>query len=51
VEHLADGLHTALDPAGTSLAWGDLGVMAAWAAVGLVVALRRFSWVPVASRA
>jgi ABC-2 type transport system permease protein len=26
---------------------GSLGVLAAWAAVGLVVALRRFSWAPV----
>jgi hypothetical protein len=25
---------------------GDLGVVALWGAVGLVVALRRFSWLP-----
>jgi ABC-2 type transport system permease protein len=49
VEHLADGLHTALNPVmqGTTIAWGDLGVLALWAGVGLVVAVRRFSWVPV----
>jgi ABC-2 type transport system permease protein len=50
VEHLADGLHTALNPVmqGTTIAWGDLGVLALWAGVGLVVAVRRFSWVPIA---
>jgi hypothetical protein len=33
---------------GTTIAWGDLGVLALWAGVGLVVAVRRFSWVPTA---
>ncbi|MGO9178618.1 MAG: ABC transporter permease [Candidatus Limnocylindrales bacterium] len=49
VEHLADGLHTALNPLvqGTTIPWGDLGVLAIWAAFGLLVAVRRFSWVPV----
>jgi ABC-2 type transport system permease protein len=48
VQHLADGLHHAYDPAvhGVGVVWSDLGVLAAWALVGLVVALRRFSWVP-----
>ncbi len=46
VEHLADGLHHAHDPAvhGIGVVWSDLGVLALWALVGLVVALRRFSW-------
>ena len=52
VEHLASALHTALDPAasGLPIAWGDLGVLALWAAVGLIIALRRFSWVPAMAR-
>ncbi|HLX20222.1 MAG TPA: ABC transporter permease [Gaiellaceae bacterium] len=49
VQHLADALHHAYDPAthGVGLVWSDLAVLGAWAAVGLVVALRRFSWTPV----
>jgi ABC-2 type transport system permease protein len=48
VQHLADALHHAYDPAthGVGLVGSDLAVLGAWAAVGLVVALRRFSWVP-----
>lgn len=50
VEHLADALHHAYDPAvhGSGIVWSDLGVLAAWAAVGLLVALRRFAWTPAA---
>jgi ABC-2 type transport system permease protein len=53
VQHLADGMHSAFDPAtqGVGIVWSDLGVLALWAAVGLVVAMRRFTWVPVAARA
>jgi ABC-2 type transport system permease protein len=49
VQHLADALHHAYDPAthGVGLVGSDLAVLGAWAAVGLVVALRRFSWTPV----
>jgi ABC-2 type transport system permease protein len=52
VQHLADGLHHAYDPSvrGSGILWGDIAVLCLWAAAGLVVALRRFSWVP-ASRA
>jgi ABC-2 type transport system permease protein len=48
VQHLADGLHHAYDPAahGIGIVWGDLGVMVLWALVGLAFALRRFSWTP-----
>ncbi len=48
VQHLADGLHHAYDPAvsGIGIIWSDIGVMALWAAIGLAVALRRFSWLP-----
>ena len=52
-EHLADGLHHAYDPAvhGVGIVWSDLGVLGVWAAVGLVVALSRFSWTPAAREA
>jgi ABC-2 type transport system permease protein len=51
VEHLADGLHRAYAPnvSGVGIVWADLGAMAIWAAIGLVVALRRFSWLPSAA--
>jgi ABC-2 type transport system permease protein len=53
VQHLSDGLHKAFDPAthGTGIVWSDLGVLALWAAAGLLVALTRFAWTPAASRA
>jgi ABC-2 type transport system permease protein len=53
VQHLADGLHHAYDPAvhGVGVVWSDLGVLALWALAGLVIALRRFSWVPAARAA
>ncbi len=48
VQHLANGLHTAFDPTvqGSAFMWNDIGAMLIWAAVGLAVALRRFSWLP-----
>ena len=48
VEHLADGLHHAFDPAthGSGIVWSDLGVLVLWAAAGLAIALTRFSWTP-----
>ena len=51
VQHLADGLHHAYDPNvhGIGIVWSDLGVLALWGAIGLVVALRRFSWTPAAT--
>jgi len=51
VQHLADGLHHAFDPAthGTGIVWSDVGVLALWAAAGLIVALTRFSWTPAAA--
>lgn len=39
VERLADGLHAVYRG---GVAWGDLAVLAAWAAAGLLVGLRRF---------
>ena len=48
VQHLADGLHHAYDPAATGIGivWSDIGVLALWGAIGLVFALWRFSWLP-----
>jgi ABC-2 type transport system permease protein len=46
VERLADGLHEAF---GATIATGDLVVLGAWAAAGVVVALRRFNWSPAAA--
>ena len=53
VQHLADGLHHACDPAvhGAGIVWQDLAVLAVWAVVGLAVALRRFSWAPASASA
>lgn len=53
VERLADALHRPYSPAahGLGIAWTDLAVVGLWAAAGLAVALRRFSWVPGTSRA
>ena len=48
VRHLAEALLTAYNPhtTGSGIAWSDLGVVAPWGAIGLLVALRRFSWLP-----
>jgi ABC-2 type transport system permease protein len=53
VQHLAGGLRHAFDPAshGVAIVWSDLGVLALWAAAGLVVALARFTWTPMAATA
>jgi ABC-2 type transport system permease protein len=53
VQHLAAALHHACDPSvhGAGFMWSDLGMLAAWAAVGLAVALRRFAWAPTAAPA
>ena len=51
VEHLAHGLQHAYNPAttGAGIVWSDVGVLALWGAIGLAVALRRFSWLPKAA--
>jgi len=48
VRHFADAMLRVYDPAtaGSALSVGDLGVMLIWGAVGLVVALRFFTWEP-----
>jgi len=51
VRHLAAALLTAYNPHthGAGFAPADLLVVAAWGAGGLVIALRRFSWLPLGS--
>ncbi|MEU8510879.1 ABC transporter permease [Kitasatospora sp. NPDC048722] len=48
VRHLVEALLTAYNPhtTGAGFAGTDLLIVAAWGAAGLVVALRRFSWLP-----
>jgi ABC-2 type transport system permease protein len=48
VSHLAAALLTAYNPhtRGAGIAGTDLLIVAAWGIVGLVIALRRFSWLP-----
>jgi ABC-2 type transport system permease protein len=48
VHALADALLAAYNPhtTGPGLRWGDLAVLAAWGAAGLIIAMRRFSWLP-----
>jgi ABC-2 type transport system permease protein len=48
IHALADAFLTAYNPhtLGSGINWVDLGILAAWGVVGLVVALRRFSWLP-----
>jgi ABC-2 type transport system permease protein len=48
VEHLTAALLAAYSPytTGSGLRWGDLAVIAAWGAAGLIIAVRRFSWLP-----
>jgi ABC-2 type transport system permease protein len=43
VEHLAHGLRHAYSR-GSGIVWSDLLALAIWAAAGLALALRRFSW-------
>jgi len=51
VQHLAHGLQHAFQPGttGIGIVWSDLGVLGIWLAIGLGVALRRFSWLPKAA--
>jgi ABC-2 type transport system permease protein len=50
LEHLARGLQTAfLVPGSTGITAVNLGVLAAWGAGGLVVAMRTFRWEPLAT--
>jgi len=48
VHPLAAALLASYNPhtTGTGLNWGYLAILAAWGAAGLVIAVRRFSWLP-----
>ena len=47
VHALADALLAAYNPHTTGgLRWGDLAILAAWGLAGLIIAVRRFSWLP-----
>ena len=48
VEHLAAGFRHSYVPGahGVGIVWSDIGVLLIWAAIGVAVALRRFSWLP-----
>ncbi len=48
VSHLAKALLATFDPSttGSGFSWIDLAVLAAWGAAGLILAMRRFSWIP-----
>ena len=48
VRHLADALLAAYNPHTTGLGFAgqDLLIVAAWGVAGFLIALRRFSWLP-----
>ena len=48
VRHLASALLAVYNPnaAATGIRWGDLAILATWGVAGLLVAVRRFSWLP-----
>ena len=48
IHALADALLGAYNPhtVGSGLNWGDLAVLTAWGIAALIVATRRFSWLP-----
>ena len=48
VHALADALLVVYNPhtTGSGLRWGDLAILAAWGAAALIIAVRRFSWLP-----
>lgn len=51
LEHVSHGLHRAFDPGGgLGLSLTDVGVISAWTAVALVLAIKRFSWLPTTAR-
>ena len=48
IRHFFEAFFTAFDPntAGAGFEWGHLGIVAAWGALGFVLALRYFRWTP-----
>jgi ABC-2 type transport system permease protein len=48
LRHLVAALGRGFLPGTHGVAWGDLAILAAWGAAGLLIALRRFRWTPAA---
>ena len=48
VRPFVEAMHTAFDPrtVGSGFEWGNLAAMAVWAAIGMILAVRYFSWEP-----
>jgi len=48
IRHFFEAFFTAFDPntAGAGFEWGHLGIVVAWGAFGLLLALRFFRWTP-----
>jgi ABC-2 type transport system permease protein len=51
LQHLVAALSRGFLPGTHGVAWGDLAILAAWGAAGLIVALARFRWTPAAVKA
>jgi len=51
LQHLVAALGRGFLPGTHGVAWGDLAILAAWGAAGLIVALSRFRWTPASLRA
>jgi len=51
IQHLVAALSHGFLPGASGVAWGDLAVLAAWGAAGLLLALKRFRWYPTAAEA
>lgn len=48
IKHLSEALFEAFDPAttGAGIAWGHIGIVAAWGVVGFAIAVATFRWTP-----
>ena len=48
IRHFFEAFFTAYDPTtiGSGFAWGNLGIVAAWGALGFLLAIRFFRWTP-----
>jgi ABC-2 type transport system permease protein len=46
LEHLVAAMGRGFLPGSSGVAWGDLAVVAAWGLAGLLLAARRFRWLP-----
>jgi ABC-2 type transport system permease protein len=51
LQHLVAALGRGFLPGTHGIAWGDLAILVAWGAAGLIAALKRFRWNPVRTKA